>query len=66
MKILINGCWENIKSGINVRKLLQLKKLNPQIVAVEVNSRILEKQQHSRYVLQENDTIELVTFLGGG
>lgn len=67
MKLVING--ENIQVPDNlevVTDLLQHFQLAEKVVIVEVNTNILEKDQHARTRLTDGDRIEIVHFVGGG
>jgi thiamine biosynthesis protein ThiS len=65
MQIRINGEERDVAQGLTVRQLLDLHKLSPDKVAVELNRRLL---RHGAYdtVLQGGDQVEIVTFVGGG
>jgi thiamine biosynthesis protein ThiS len=45
-----------------------LKKLKIKInkVAIEVNGEIVEKKKYSNLILNKNDKVEIVHFIGGG
>lgn len=67
MNIILNG--KNIE--VNDKKSLQdflntnIKSLPPYFV-VELNNKIIYKEQYSKILLKEGDMIELATFVGGG
>ncbi|SET36785.1 sulfur carrier protein [Salinibacillus kushneri] len=66
MNLLINGDYVNIPSHIqSVESLLNHFKLDQQIVVVELNGTILEKDKQNQY-LTDGDKLELVHFVGGG
>ena len=50
----------------NVVQLLEVLGLDPRTVVVELNRTIIRKQQLIETILKENDTVELVHFVGGG
>lgn len=67
MNLIING--ENIQVPETltvVSDLLQHFQLGEKVVIVEVNTNILEKDQHARTRLTDGDRIEIVHFVGGG
>ena len=49
-----------------VADLLQELGLAGQAVAVEVNRDVVPKKQHGEATLNDGDTVELVTLVGGG
>jgi len=49
-----------------VADLLKELGLEGQAVAVEVNQNVVPKKQHGEAPLNDGDTVELVTLVGGG
>jgi sulfur carrier protein len=67
MIIKINGKSQNIESGINIENLLKINKINnPDIVVVQVNGEFIDREAYSLYILQENDVVDFLYFMGGG
>lgn len=66
MNIVLNGEPHQFKNGSTVSDLLEALNLHPGGVAVEHNRRIIKKADYEKTVLQENDTVEIVHFVGGG
>ena len=68
MKIQINGENETIdKNNITVSDLLLLKEVKmPEMVSVELNGDILDREMFSTTHLKDNDEIEFLYFMGGG
>ncbi len=67
MKIMINGEMMQMCKPLTVTELLQEKKVvSPDMVSVEVNEQILAKDDFATTLLQENDTVEFLYFMGGG
>lgn len=64
--MLINGKKHDIKPGISISKMLEELNLSEDKVVVEVNINIVPKDKYSTWILNENDTIEVVSFVGGG
>ena len=54
------------KEDISVEQLLKDYDLNPQKVVVEVNMEILDDEVYSTYLLKNEDTVEVISFVGGG
>jgi thiamine biosynthesis protein ThiS len=64
--IAVNGTPSDVVERSTVADLLAQLKLRPQHVAVEVNRELVPRGRHSTYVLAENDSVEIVTLVGGG
>ncbi|MHB1162696.1 MAG: sulfur carrier protein ThiS [Chloroflexota bacterium] len=65
-QITLNGKPESIEKGATVVSLLQSKGVNPARVAVELNRRILRREEYATTLLSAGDALEVVTFVGGG
>ncbi|MBU4342420.1 MAG: cysteine synthase A [Candidatus Omnitrophica bacterium] len=66
MNILINGKKEELKDVVTVAKLLEQKKIRPEVVTVELNDKIIEKSKYNEIQLKDNDRVEFVYYMGGG
>ena len=65
MQVKINGKPEKIQSG-TVLDLLKAKNIEPQMVAVEVNDKVLERDHLATTHLNEGDQVEFLFYMGGG
>lgn len=65
MQVKINGKSEDVQGG-TVLDLLKTKKIEPQMVAVEVNDKMLERDHLATTHLNEGDQIEFLFYMGGG
>ena len=65
-KIQLNGKKITIKPNISVFDLLKKYKLISKKIAVEYNGKILQKNSFKKKLLNNNDKIEIVHFIGGG
>ncbi|MEE0265085.1 MAG: sulfur carrier protein ThiS [Acutalibacteraceae bacterium] len=63
--IKINGEEKNV-AGITVAEYLATTNYNPRRIAVERNGDIVPKSQYDTTVLQDGDSLEVVSFVGGG
>lgn len=63
--VKINGKEENIEEA-TILDILKSKNIEPQMVAVELNSKILEKDEFAITKVKDGDNIELLFFMGGG
>ena len=64
--MILNGKTVALKEDISVKDLLENYDLNPQKVVVEVNMEILDDEVYSTYLLKNEDTVEVISFVGGG
>ena len=64
--MILNGKTVDLKEDISVKDLLENYDLNPQKVVVEVNMEILDDEVYSTYLLKNEDTVEVISFGGGG
>lgn len=64
--MILNGKTIDLKEDISVEQLLKDYNLNPQKVVVEVNMEILDDEVYSTYLLKNEDTVEVISFVGGG
>ena len=65
-KIQLNGDSYEINNGTNLNELLNKLKIQKNKVAVEVNGVIIEKNKYLKLILNKDDKIEIVHFIGGG
>ena len=66
ISVLINGQSNNIAEGTSLLTLLEKLDIDPGRVAVEYNMEIVNKRNFNDTVLKDNDTLEIITFVGGG
>ena len=68
MKLQINGEKEQVDSdSITITDLLKLKKVKmPEMVSVELNGDILDRDAFDTTNLKEDDEVEFLYFMGGG
>lgn len=64
--MIINGKNYDFKAGITVSEMLEMLKVNENNVVVELNYEIIEKAVFKSVKLKEEDSIEVVSFMGGG
>ena len=65
MKITLNGETKNIKAD-TISALLAEISAPARGIAVEVNGIIIPKSEHHSTALNDNDVVEIVSFIGGG
>jgi sulfur carrier protein len=66
LEIVLNGKVEKLEKKMELFALLLAKGLNPDSVIVEYNHNIVKKQEWEKIVLQDNDSLEVLNFVGGG
>lgn len=66
MRISVNGEHEDLEEGGTLLGYLQSKKLEPRHVVVELNREIIQKDDYPTVTLKENDSLEILRFVGGG
>ncbi|WP_238134322.1 sulfur carrier protein ThiS [Calderihabitans maritimus] len=62
----VNGKVVELRQGMTVLEYLREKKVNPDGVIVVYNSDVLNREDWDATVLKEEDTVEILTMMGGG
>lgn len=66
MEIQLNGEPRTIEASWTIADLLHDLKIENRYCAVERNSHVVPREEHSNCRLLPGDTIEIVTLVGGG
>ncbi len=66
MRVTINGEARDLAGRPTVADLLGELRLDPRTVAVERNKRLVRRAVFGQTMLDDGDTLEIVTFVGGG
>lgn len=67
MKVRINGVDERIsEANLTLQQLIADRGLSPKKVVIELNLSIVSREQWPQVTLQDSDSIEIVSFVGGG
>lgn len=66
MEIRLNGKPTHLATTVTIGELIREKGLDPGSVVVEHNLTIIPTEAYDRSVLKENDTLEILRFVGGG
>ena len=67
MKIIVAGETKEYENGLTVAKLIELEDVEtPQYVTVSVNDEFIDSKSFESTVLNENDSVEFLYFMGGG
>jgi len=64
--IYLNGEKEEIQDGLNIIRLLEVKKIRSEVVTVELNEQLVERIKYPETLLKANDKLEFVYYMGGG
>ena len=65
MQITINGKPEEMQAD-TVMDVLKQKEIDPHMVAVELNTQIVERDQLDTTNVQDGDKVEFLFYMGGG
>lgn len=66
LEIRANGETRSVPAGTSVAGFLARHDLDPDLVVVERNGRILRRQEFDGTALEAGDALEIVHFVGGG
>jgi sulfur carrier protein len=66
MNITLNGEKKAVPDDVTVLSLLEFLKIQQQRVAVELNTMIVKKDTYPTTALKDGDSVEIVSFMGGG
>lgn len=66
MRIIVNGNEIQMEEEKSVESYLLASGYQMKRIAVELNGDILPKYQYSETMLKDGDSMEVVTFVGGG
>ena len=66
VSILVNGEKRELADGVSVADLVGALGVRPEIVAVEVNKKLVLRARRATTTLKDGDQVELVTLVGGG
>ena len=66
IKIKVNGKVKTFQDKINLLKLVSILKIPIKKVAIELNQEIIDKKKLNKIMLRNNDSVEIVHFIGGG
>jgi len=66
LKVKINGKNEDIKDDTTALELLEIKNINKNSIVFIINDKIIKKDNLEKYILKQNDDIEILRFVSGG
>lgn len=65
MRVKINGKQEEVQET-TLSDLLKAKKIEPRMVTVELNAKMVDRSSLDQTRIREGDEIEFLFFMGGG
>ena len=66
MKILVNGEKISLPADSSIEDLIMHLGYQNQRIAIEINESIIPKSNHSSFLLQDLDKVEIINAVGGG
>ena len=64
--IIINGENKEVKTGTTLKEILDENDVNIEAAVTKVNGETVEKEEIGDFILNENDEVEYIYFMGGG
>ncbi len=64
--IKVNGKIKEYENSITIESLILQEGYKKDIVVVEVNEKIIKKNEYGTYMLEDGDKVEILKFVGGG
>jgi thiamine-phosphate pyrophosphorylase len=66
IRVQLNGASRELPRGMTVAALLESRKVDPRIVAVELSGEIIDRDRFAATEIGDGATIEIVRMIGGG
>ena len=66
MNITLNGEKRSVDPDSSIERLVQSLGLQDKRIAVEVNRDIVPRSEYGTYILNDDDSVEIVNAIGGG
>lgn len=66
MKLIINGENKEFTNNLTLSDIIKNLQVENKVMAAAVNMNIVKKQDWNSFIPKENDSIELLNFVGGG
>ena len=66
MKLIINGENKEFTDNLTLYDIIKNLQVENKVMAAAVNMNIIKKQDWNSFIPKENDSIELLNFVGGG
>lgn len=66
MLIKVNGKELSLEQEISLLEFLISQKIDPRLAIIEHNEQIIKNEDWANVIIKENDTLEVLRFIGGG
>ena len=66
MRIQVNGEPREVEENISLPQLIAALSLKAEQIAIELNHKVIRRAQWENTLLQADDRVEIVHFVGGG
>lgn len=66
MKLIINGENKEFTDNLTLSDIIKNLQVENKVMAAAVNMNIVKKQDWNSFIPKENDSVELLNFVGGG
>ena len=66
MRIQVNGESREVEENLSLPQLIAGLSLKAEQIAIELNHKVVRRAQWENVVLQTDDRVEIVHFVGGG
>lgn len=66
IRIIANGQPRELPEPMSVARFLEMNRIHPQAVAVELRGQIVPREKFPEALIQDGDHIEVVRMMGGG
>ncbi len=62
----LNGKEEHCEEGTSISRLLEDRSIRPEVVTVELNDTVVNREEYDGTQLKDKDRVEFVYYMGGG
>lgn len=66
IEVFINGEKQMIREGMSMLEVLKERDVEPQMVAVEVNGELVDRENYETLAIGPGDKIEYLFYMAGG
>jgi len=66
MNIIVNGKIVELSKSLSLKDFLYDRKIAPEKVFVALNGNVISPHDYENEILKDGDSLELVSFVGGG
>lgn len=66
MKVTVNGNEMEFQADISVQEMLDAMNNQNKMIVIEKNLEIVPKEDFAKTILKEGDSLEIISFVGGG